>query len=270
MRGILLDLDGVLYDSETPVEGGDRVAAWIRARGIPFLYVTNTSSRGRGALVEKLGRFGIPVEPGRILTPCVAAAEWLRAHAGGPAALFVDPRARGEFSGIPILDEAAESGAHHVVVGDMGEGWDFHTLNRAFRLLYSEPACGLMALGMTRFWRAEDGIRLDAAPFVAALEHATGKKARVFGKPSALFFRAAADRLGLPVSEIVMVGDDMATDIAGAQRAGLRGVLVRTGKFRPADLEGEVSPYALFDSIRDLPAWWDALPGQKVERPRHA
>ena len=171
-------------------------------------------------------------------------------------ALFVDPRARGEFEGVPCLPEESETGARYVVIGDMGDAWDFRTLNRAFRMLHSDSETVLIALGMTRFYQAQDGLRLDVAPFIAALEHAAGKKAVVFGKPAVPFFKAAVARLRLPEHEIVMIGDSIETDVAGAQESGLQGILVRTGKFRQSDLAGGVRPDAVLDSIRDLPAWW--------------
>jgi HAD superfamily hydrolase (TIGR01458 family) len=139
----------------------------------------------------------------------------------------------------------------------MGARWDYRTLNRAFRLLHHNPEAVLIALGMTRYWLATDGISLDVAPFVAALENAAGRKGRVFGKPSEAFFRAATNRLALPADRVVMIGDDIEVDIGGAQAAGLRGVLVRTGKFRPADLEGSVRPFAVLDSVASLPRWWE-------------
>jgi HAD superfamily hydrolase (TIGR01458 family) len=148
-----------------------------------------------------------------------------------------------------------------VVIGDLEDTWDYRTLNRAFRLLHHNPEAKLIALGMTRYWMSPDGLALDVAPFVAALEHATGRKPLVFGKPAAAFFRGAAERLGLPVEEILMIGDDITADVGGAQAAGLKGALVKTGKFRQADLEGDVRPYAVFDSVADLPRWWDgAIP----------
>jgi len=145
----------------------------------------------------------------------------------------------------------------HVVIGDLGEGWDFRTLNRAFRLLHSNPEASLIALGTTRFWQAPEGLRLDAGPFVAALEYATGRKPVVCGKPAEPFFQAAAAKLGFAPSEILMIGDDIDIDVGGAQRAGLRGALVRTGKFRPGDLNHAVKPDAVLDSIANLPDWWD-------------
>src|SRR5262249_50087154 len=118
------------------------------------------------------------------------------------------------------------------------------------------PEASLIALGMTRYWLASDGVSLDVAPFVAALEHATGRKAEGFGKPAAAFFRAAAGILGVRPEEILMMGDDVNADIGGAQAAGLKGALVRTGKYRPSDLDGAVLPHAVLDSIADLPEWW--------------
>jgi phospholysine phosphohistidine inorganic pyrophosphate phosphatase len=257
MRGILFDLDGVLYNSEEPIEGAAEAVGWVQAKGIPYLFVTNTTSRGRPALVEKLRRLRIRTEKSRILTPCIAAAEWLRTRKDGMAALFVDPRALGEFEGVPCLAAEEDSGARYVVVGDLGFAWDFRTLNRAFRILHSASDTVLIALGMTRYFQAEDGLRLDVAPFVVALEHAAGKQSLVFGKPATAFFNAAVEKLGLPASEIAMIGDSIETDVAGAQESGLQGVLVRTGKFRRSDLEGKVQPDAILDSIRDLPRWWE-------------
>jgi phospholysine phosphohistidine inorganic pyrophosphate phosphatase len=257
MRGILFDLDGVLYNSEEPIDGASEVVGWAQANSIPHLFVTNTTSRGRDALVEKLFRFGIRAERHQILTPCVAAAEWLKRQNSCKAALFVNSKARGEFEGIPCIAEGSESGADCVVIGDLGEAWDFRTSNRAFRLLHSNRDATLVALGMTRFWHAEDGIRLDVGPFAAALERATGRKALILGKPAKPFFQTAIRRLDLPPHETAMIGDDIETDIAGAQQAGMKGVLLRTGKFRTSDLDGPIIPDAVLNSSRELPSWWE-------------
>lgn len=257
LRGLLFDMDGVFYNSETPIDGAPGVAAWADAHNIPHLFLTNTSSRSRRPLVEKLERFGIPVTADQILTPAVAAASWLRAQPEGTrSALFVVSSTREEFAGLELLPDEAEAGADFVIIGDLGELWDFHTINRAFRLLHSNPKAQLIALGMTRFWMSSTGVALDVAPFIKALEHATGRSALVFGKPAPGYFEAGALRLGLEPSEVLMVGDDIVTDVGGAQAAGLRAAQVMTGKFRPADLEGEVQPLAVFNSVADLPCWW--------------
>ncbi len=257
MRGVLFDMDGVLYNSDQPIPGAAETIRWVQECGIPHLFVTNTTSRDRAALLAKLCGFGIDAMEHQILTPASAVAEWLRGSCEGPVALFLRPAARCEFGGLPCLPEDAEEGASYVVIGDLGSHWDYRTLNRAFRLLYRNPEAKLIALGMTRYWLASDGIALDVAPFVVALEHATGRQPIVFGKPAARFFHAAAELLGLPPGEVLMVGDDIEADVGGAQAAGLNGALVRTGKFRASDLEGRVRPDVVWDSVADLPGWWD-------------
>lgn len=256
MRAILFDLDGVFYQGDAPIAGADRTLDWVRAQGIPHLFVTNTTSRPRTAIADKLARLGLGVAPDEILTPPVAAAQWLHDHRVRDLALFVPEATRAEFAGIPRLPDGREHGAGAVILGDLGSGWDFATLNRAFRLLMAEPHPHLIALGMTRFWRAPDGLRLDCAPFVVALAHATGIEPVVLGKPAAAFFEAALQAVGAPAGETLMIGDDIRGDVGGAQQAGMRGLLVRTGKFRDTDLAGDIRPDAVLDSIADLPVWW--------------
>ncbi len=259
MSALLLDLDGVLYVGDEPVAGAAEAVAWIRRRGIAHLFLTNTTSRPREALVDKLGRMGIAVAAEDILTPPVAAVQWLRSHAHGPVALFVPEATRAEFAGLDLLPAQAQSGAAAVVIGDLGEGWDFPTLNRAFRLLMADPRPPLVALGMTRYWRAPDGLRLDVGAFAHALSYAAGVDPVVLGKPAEPFFRVALDRLGVSAGETWMIGDDIRGDVQGAQRAGLRGALVRTGKFQPSDLNSGIRPDAVLDSIADLPRWWERV-----------
>jgi len=142
------------------------------------------------------------------------------------------------------------------VIGDYGERWSFAELNRAFRLLMTEPRPALVALGMTRYWRAPDGLRLDTAPFVMALRHATGVEPIVLGKPAPPFFEAALSRLGTTAHQTLMIGDDIHTDVDAAQAISMRGILVKTGKFRLSDLDLEIRPYATLESIARLPDWW--------------
>ncbi len=258
MDAVLFDLDGVLYQTDTPIRGAAAAVRWFRKRRIPHLFLTNTTSRPRAALVEKLAAMGIAVEAEELLTPPVAAARWLQQHLRGPVALFVPEATRAEFAGLPELAAGVAQGAGAVVVGDLGSGWDFATLNRAFRLLMGEPRPVLVALGMTRYWRAEDGLRLDTGPFVTALAMASGVSPQVFGKPAAPFYEEALALLGSAAGRTLMVGDDIRGDIEGAAGAGIRTLLVRTGKFRPADLTLGIHPDAVIDSVAELPEWWAA------------
>ncbi len=258
MKAILFDLDGVLYTGESAIAGAADVIRWCLDKGIPHLFLTNTTSRPRSALVDKLAGFDITSRPDDFITPPVAAIQWLRDHIDGKIALFVPDATRDEFAGFEQCDDDAEAGAQAVVIGDLGQAWDFRTLNRAFRLLMHDPNTRLLALGMTRYWRAPDGLRLDVAPFVKALEHASGRDALVLGKPSEAFYESALHTLGQSAGNTVMIGDDIKGDIEGAQRAGIHGVLVKTGKFRSSDLDLGIEPDAVIDSIRELPDWWDA------------
>lgn len=252
MRGILFDLDGVLYDGERPIAGAAETVAWTRREGIPHLFVTNTTSRPRAAIVAKLRKFGIEAAVDAVLSPAMAAATWLARQPRGGVALFTAPALREEFKGLDLVEEDAR----YVVIGDLGEAWDYRKLNRAFRMLMASPEVRLLALGMTRYWQTESGLSLDVAPFVVALEHASGKRAEVLGKPSREFFLAGASRLGLEPAGVLMVGDDIRADVEGARGAGLRGALVRTGKFREGDLAGDVRPDLVLATVAELPRIW--------------
>jgi HAD superfamily hydrolase (TIGR01458 family) len=258
-NAILFDLDGVFYQGETAVPRAAEVAAWCRQEGIPHLYLTNTTSRSRAALAARLAAMGLSIEEERILTPAIVAVRWLQEQGIRNAALFVPKSTREDFREISIAPEDAES-AGAVVVGDLGREWDFATLNRAFRLLWTANPPPLIALGMTRYWRAADGLRLDVGPFVTALEYATEVRATVLGKPAAPFFRAALQLTGSAPGETVMVGDDIRGDVEGAQKVGMHGILVRTGKFRPGDLQLDVRPDAVLGSVAEFPAWWAGRP----------
>lgn len=258
INAALVDLDGVLYQGDNLIPGADQAVAWLESENIPHLFLTNTTSRPRKQITEKLASLGMEVHTESILTPVIATADWLKRNNDGPVALFMPEATRSDLSGIDALPGDRESGAAAVVLGDLGEGWDFATLNRAFRLLMDDPAPTLIALGLTRYWRAPDGLRLDVAPFVKALEHAAGCEAVVLGKPSGDFFQTALDRLDADAETTLMIGDDIVGDIRGAQQAGINAALVRTGKFRPADLERSITPDVVFDSIADLPEWWNS------------
>lgn len=241
----LFDLDGVFYADTQPIPGGADVIARLRRRGVPFRFITNTTSKGRAALARKLQSFGVDAQPRDIFVPAVAAAQFLiERQASGVFFTTDDTRAE--------LAAAREDRLHpdYLVLGDLGDDWTFDRLNRALRYLLG--GAQLIALGMSRYWHADDGPRLDVGPIASALAFAVGQQPIVLGKPARAFFLMAAHDLAVEPAQCVMVGDDIVTDIGGAQAVGMRGLLVRTGKFRPADLDGEVKPDKIVDSIADL------------------
>ena len=190
------------------------------------------------------------------MTPPFAANRWLEDHVDGPVALFVDERTIEEFADVVVTDSADPGPVGAVVIGDYSHRWNFAELNRAFRLLMTEPAPLLIALGMTRYWHAADGLRLDTAPFVVALQHASDIEPTVIGKPAKPFFETALAELGVSAESTWMIGDDIRGDIGGAQMAGLRGVLVQTGKYRQGDLEAR-NPARRRSTVRSPTCpWW--------------
>jgi HAD superfamily hydrolase (TIGR01458 family) len=256
MRGVLIDLDGVVWESDQVVAGAPEVIDWLHSAGIPHLFVTNTTSRPRRLIAAKLAQLGMDVAAEQILTPPIAATTWLDQNTRGPAVLVVPDATREDFVSVASVDLERAADVAAVVVGDIGDAWTYPLLNSIFRLLLGQPAPQLIALGMTRYWRAEDGLRLDVAPFIKALEHAAGCKAIVLGKPSPVFFSIALNIIGCAAADAIMIGDDIDTDVKGAQAAGLKGLLVKTGKFRQQDLDGTTRPDAILESVAGLPGWY--------------
>ena len=260
-NALLIDLDGVVYQSGRVIDGAIDVLDWIKQQQIPHLFVTNTTSRPRRALLEKFASMGFSAHLEEVMTPVVAATQWLDDHHIRKVALFVPPATQQDFIEVDSVALDSNTAVDAVVIGDLGEAWDFRRLNCAFQFLMQDPQPRLIALGMTRYWRGINGLQLDVAPFVKALEYAASCEAVVVGKPAAAFFEAALAVLRSDAERALMIGDDIVGDVGAAQRCGIRGIQVRTGKFRDADLDGDIKPYALLDSIADLPAWWQrALP----------
>ena len=260
-HGLLIDLDGVLYQSGVLIDGAIETLDWIRQRQIRHLFVTNTTSRSRAKLLEKFDDLGFSAGIDEIMTPVLAAVQWLEEHGLRRVALFVPQSTQADFGEIESVTLDGGDAVEAVIIGDLGEAWDFQLLNQAFRFLMQQPPPRLLALGMTRYWRGKNGLQLDVAPFVKALEHAAACEALVVGKPARAFFDAALAKLRCDAANALMIGDDIVGDVGAAQQCGIRGIQVRTGKFRQADLNGAIEPFAVLDSIADLPAWWERGPG---------
>ena len=261
MSAILFDLDGVLYEDNIVIEGAAETIKWFSDNNIPYLFLTNTTSKPRTELANKLADFNIESAPDNFLTPSVAACQWLRDYDINNIALYVPDLTKGEFSGFTQVDDKGNP-IDAVIVGDLGDRWTFKTMNDIFQLLMDNPEATLIALGMTRYWRTANGLQLDVGPMIKAFEYATGAEAVVTGKPAIDFYRAAASLLNvnadMDASDIIMIGDDIRGDIEASQRAGCRAILVRTGKFINSDLDTGVQPDAILDSIAELPDWWQS------------
>lgn len=233
INGVLLDLEGVLYIGGYPLPGSREALLSLRAAGIPTRFVTNTTRLTRAAIVNRLAGMGLDVPIEHLFTPVVVARQYLIARQLTPH-LLVHPDIRGEFA--DLLGSPPDA----VLLGDAGQAFSYETLNPCFRLL--ADGLPLLAMGSNRYFREGNALSLDVGPFIAALEYAAQMEAVVLGKPAAEFFIAAVNSLDLPMQDVIMVGDDAEMDVYGALATGLRGALVRTGKYRPGD-EAKVEPH---------------------------
>ncbi len=256
LRGLLLDLEGVLYQEGERVPGADRTLAWLDSQGLPHRFLTNTTTQPRSKIVEKLQSLGIAALPEQVFTPARAARRILqerdlrRLHLAAPSGLAED------FAGFELVETQPEA----VVLGDLHRGFTFERLEGLFRMLLDGAL--LLALHRNRRCMRAGRQSLDVGPFVAALEYATETEALVVGKPAKAFFDAAVADMGLAPAEVVMVGDDIEADIGGARTAGLQALQVRTGKFRPSDeRHPTIAADGRLDSIADLPGWLAARSG---------
>lgn len=248
VTAVLLDLDGVLYVEEAPIEGAAAAVERLRGDGFALRFVTNTTAHARDRTLAKLARLGFTVQDDELVTPAALALRYCRQRGHRRVALVMNEDVKRDFAD---LDEVAGR-ADAVIVGDLGSAFGYDVLNRAFRQVMD--GAELIALQKNRYWLRADGLSLDAGPFVAALEYATGQAARVVGKPAREFFAQVLGDLGIAASRGVMVGDDIESDIGGALESGLEAVLVRTGKFREERLrESGIDPTAVVDSIADVP-----------------
>ena len=251
IRGILLDIDGVLHVSMQPIAGAADTLRWLDQQGYRTCFVTNTTTASRATLAQRLAAIGLPLTEQQLITAPVATANYIRQHYPGKRCWVLSKGdAEADFAGIDLV----ESNAEIVVIGGAEELLTYEAMNAAFRMLMDGAV--LLAMHTNLYWRTSDGLRLDSGPYVHALELATDKQATVLGKPARPFFEQALQSIGVEAAEAIMVGDDLENDVRGAQQAGLRGILVCTGKHHAdSPLLERIHPDAILPSIADLPQW---------------
>ncbi|HYE34733.1 TIGR01458 family HAD-type hydrolase [Methylocaldum sp.] len=253
IKGILFDLDGVLYVGSRTIEGAPETVRRIRARGYPIRVITNTSTQSLASLHSKLLKLGFGIECAEILSAPQAVLRYLKRCGSPPCTLLLAEDVKSDFADI---DEVDIDEAECIVVGDIGEAWTYNLLNRVFDRLIQ--GAKLIAVHKNRFWQTETGLKMDIGGFVAALEYCSGVRATVMGKPSPDFFRIALQDMGLKAREAAVVGDDIDSDIGGGQKAGLTGILVKTGKYRASYVNASsIHPDKIIDSVNELPALLD-------------
>jgi HAD superfamily hydrolase (TIGR01458 family) len=258
MAAILLDVDGVLHVSGAPIPGAVDAVRRLRVAGHRVRFVTNSTTMSRVQLGKQLRDVGFAIEDSELQTTGGVASTVL---SGKRVLALTMPGILDDLEGLQLIGINADA----VLVGGCDEGdetgrvFSYLNLNRAF--LELQAGAELLCLHRNRWWQTADGPRLDAGAFVAGLEYAADVEATVLGKPSPRYFAAALEALDADPELAWMVGDDLEGDVVGAQRHGMRTVLVRTGKFRPDELEeAGVHPDGIVSSIAQLPEWLEQTP----------
>ena len=246
-KAFLIDMDGTLYFKGEPCPGAIETVNYLRQEKYQLRFLTNTTAKTPKMLHAQMQALGFDIYEDEIFNATYACLQYLRSQPKNRCHFMVDGAVKAFFKEIPTDDDAPD----FVVVGDYGEGFDFHALNHAFRLLMN--GAELIALQKNLYWFSSEGMFLDCGAFVTLLEAAAGTTAKVMGKPSETFFKIALESLQRSPSEAIVVGDDITSDIVGAERMEMQSILVRTGKFKPTQLENPVAkPTWVLDGVSGL------------------
>lgn len=253
-RGVILDLDGTVYRGPRLISGADEGVERLRSAGVDLLFLSNKAIQRRESYVEKLRGLGVEVDLDDVLNSASIAADYLAERHPGARVLVVGERpleAELAAAGLRIADAPEEV---DVLLTSMDREFDYATLTDAMVALDADPAPAFYATNPDRTCPDEEGEVPDAAGMTGAIEGVTGRKLdRVLGKPSSVTIDVALDRLGVPPSECLIVGDRLDTDIAMGECAGMTTVLVLSGVTDEADLaSSSVEPDHVVDSLGEI------------------
>ncbi|MFE7404938.1 HAD-IIA family hydrolase [Isoptericola sp. NPDC057559] len=251
-HAVLLDLQGTVYEGDGLVPGADGAVAALRDAGHAVRFVTNTDSQDSPSIVDRLRGMGLVLDAAELFTPVDAAVADLaprgaRVHVLATGAVRDQLAARLDVVG-------ADEDPTHVLVGDVHDVLDYPALDAAFRAVLD--GAELLALQHGRWFLRGGRPALDTGSVVAAIEHGAEITARTLGKPSTEFLRLALGTISPAPGpgRTWVVGDDRSSDVAMGRAAGVRTVLVRTGKFARQEHDGALPrPEHVVADVTELP-----------------
>ncbi len=247
VRAIVSDIDGVLYHLGEPIPGAAEALTELHRRGYPLRFLTNITRRRRASVAQQLRKLELPVADEEVLTASYLTASYLRRLEPRRCWIVLDGDGLAEFEGV----ERTEDDADLVALGDMTEKFTYTLLNRILRVLWR--GADFLAMQADPYDLTPAGPAVNVGGWLALLERASCRQATLIGKPSPIAFRMALEEMGATPETAIMIGDRVGSDVAGGQSVGMRTVLVRTGHFRPQDLQGPVQPDVIIDSLAELP-----------------
>jgi len=246
LRGIVLDVDGVLDYQGEACPGAIDAVARLRRQGLALRFLTNSTLHSRASRAARLVAEGFDVSPEEVITASYATARYLEQQRATSCWVMVEGEGLDELSAFRHDEENPE----YVVVGDYRDRFTFHHLNRALRLLLN--GAKLVGMSPELLDRSTGTPELNVGSWVRMLETAARVRAVYVGKPQPYGFRLALADMRLSKDQVVMVGDRVDSDIKGARRLGIRSVLVKSGEYRVGDLERGVEPDFVIDSLGEL------------------
>jgi len=242
---ILIDFDGVIRLGNNPAPDAGEFLNFILEHNIPSYIISNSTLKtGKGTtqfLVDNELPSGVPA-----MTATDATLHYVDEHYKKVSVYCVD-EIKQLFSNY-LDNENSEA----IIIGDNGEQWDFQMMNEIFNKVYN--SVDFVAMHKNKFWSPKGKLSLDAGAFINAIEYASGKSAILIGKPSPIYFHSALELLGLPKgSDFIMIGDDIDSDIVGAQQAGGKGILIYTGKTEyPLNDDEKIKPDFEAQNLMDV------------------
>ena len=252
-RGVIVDLDGTVYHGDDLVSGAATAVDSLRDASESLLFFSNNPTRSGAAYVDRLADLGVTVRPGEACSAADVTAEYLRARHADDDVFLVGTDSIAEIldtEGVALTDEPERADV-------LLAGWspDFHYDDMVDALRAYDEAVTFLGTDPDRTFPGENGL---PTPGSGAIVNAVAgvleaEPDLILGKPSRRATQAALDRLGVPASDCLVVGDRLSTDIAMGERAGMETALVLSGATTRADLaDSDVAPDHVLDSIAEI------------------
>lgn len=244
IAGFLFDLDGVFCIEDKPLPGSIETLDYLNNHNIPYRFLTNTTTKSRLDLFNKLIKLDFPVNKNHIISASYAGVLKLRELGSPTCELILKEASKNDYSEFTIDNNNPE----YIVIGDLNRDWTFDIMNKIFNKVLNGSK--ILALHKGKYFRVSEGLQIDSGAFIKGIEYATSTDSIVVGKPESNFFDIAVQDINIEKENLVMVGDDIINDIGGAQSCGIKSVLVQTGKYRQDLIEkSNIHPDLVIPSI---------------------
>ena len=252
VRGILCDIDGTLYFRGKIIPDAIETVSYLQDKGYKIVFLTNTDSKPPQDILEILLNFGFSVKSDDIFTPIIAIKEYISQFPDKKSYFLMSERVTSEFQSFSQVTE--DELPDFVVISDFSDDWRIERLNTAFK--YVLNGAKLIGSQGNRYYLDKDGNpNIDTGSFVRMVADAANIKPTILGKPNSDYFKLALEKIGIHTNEAIIIGDDAESDIQGAQNAGIKGILVKTGKGQEKfqkNYHSKIEPFLTLKSFSEL------------------